>query len=64
MAPNPADWGPVSLSMQDAEQDDALHNPDPTRDRKIDKGGTIFTARGCANLGCLAILVLGCTMLL
>jgi hypothetical protein len=40
------------------EPDDYLHNPDPRRDRKNDAGGTIFTARGIANLGCLLLLFL------
>lgn len=39
------------------EPDDYLHNPDPKRDKKSDKGGTIFTIRGLMNLGCLVILI-------
>jgi beta-glucan synthesis-associated protein KRE6 len=50
--------------MNHQEPDDYLHNPDPRRDRKSDKGGTIFTSRGLANLGCLALLVTGLTTLL
>ena len=46
------------------EPDDYLHNPDPRRDRKNDRGGTIFTSRGLANLGCLFILITGLTTLL
>ncbi|KAL4078027.1 glycoside hydrolase family 16 protein [Scleroderma citrinum] len=42
--------------MGTPEPDDYLHNPDPKRDLKSDKGGHIFTARGIANLGCLFIL--------
>lgn len=49
--------------MQDREPDDELHNPDPRRDHRIDRGGSIFTARGILNLGCLAILSLGLLML-
>lgn len=64
LAPNPADWGPIALSMKDEEPDDYLHNPDPTRDMKADKGGNILTSRGLANLGCLFILVVGIMMLL
>ncbi|KAF7966825.1 hypothetical protein HWV62_36925 [Athelia sp. TMB] len=41
-----------------AEADDVLHNPDPTRDRRTDLSGTIFTCRGLTNVGCLALLVL------
>lgn len=54
----------MPLLMNDPETDDYLHNPDPRRDRVNDKGGSIFTSRGLANLGCLLILVLGCLMLL
>ena len=39
------------------QADDYLHNPDPKRDLKHDKGGSIFTLRGLQNLGCLALLV-------
>ncbi|KAH9898330.1 glycoside hydrolase family 16 protein [Cubamyces lactineus] len=41
------------------EPDDGLHNPDPARDRKVDKGGHIFSGRGLVNLGCLLILFCG-----
>jgi hypothetical protein len=62
---DPNDWS--------KEADDYLHNPDP-KDRKvgpvllshstateadIQGGGTIFTSRGLANIGCLIILALG-----
>ena len=43
--------------MRDVEADDFLHNPDPLRDRKFDRGGTIFTARGLENLGCIVSIV-------
>ncbi|KAI0029995.1 beta-glucan synthesis-associated [Vararia minispora EC-137] len=46
------------------EPDDYLHNPDPRRDKHSDNGGTFFTARGLANLGCLAFLFFGILMLL
>lgn len=39
------------------EADDYLHNPDPKRDRKNDRGGTVFTSRGLANIGCLVLLL-------
>jgi hypothetical protein len=58
---DPSSWGGDS-NVQ--EQDDHLHNPDPRRDRKNDAGGHIFTARGMANLGCLAILFFGLVILL
>lgn len=49
--------------MQDREADDDLHNPDPRRDHRIDRGGTICTGRGILNLGCLFILLVGLLML-
>ncbi|GJE87636.1 glycoside hydrolase family 16 protein [Phanerochaete sordida] len=62
MSPDPSSWG-GDLSPSFREPDDELHNPDPKRDRKSDKGGTIFTSRGIANLGCLFILFGGMGML-
>ncbi|KAG9089582.1 hypothetical protein FRC06_001478 [Ceratobasidium sp. 370] len=62
LAADPQQWG-ANLSMQDREPDDDLHNPDPRRDHRIDRGGTICTGRGILNLGCLAILSLGLLML-
>ncbi|KIJ64320.1 glycoside hydrolase family 16 protein [Hydnomerulius pinastri MD-312] len=50
--------------MGTPEPDDYLHNPDPKRDLKNDEGGTIFTARGIANLGCLFLLSASCLVLL
>lgn len=63
MSPDPSSWG-GDLSPAHREPDDELHNPDPRRDRKSDQGGTIFTGRGIANLGCLMILFSGMGMLL
>ncbi|THH34156.1 hypothetical protein EUX98_g179 [Antrodiella citrinella] len=62
LPPDPSSWG-GDLSIEHREVDDFLHNPDPRRDRKYDQGGTIFTLRGVANLGCLVILFLGITTL-
>ncbi|KAL4242135.1 SKN1/KRE6 family protein [Abortiporus biennis] len=62
LAPDPSSWG-GNLDVNFREPDDYLHNPDPRRDYKTDKGGTIFTVRGIANLGCLLILGLAMTML-
>ncbi|EIW64599.1 glycoside hydrolase family 16 protein [Trametes versicolor FP-101664 SS1] len=45
------------------EPDDHLHTPDPVRDRKVDKGGSILTCRGFVNVGFLLILGLGILML-
>lgn len=44
--------------MNHPEPDDYLHNPDPKRDRRSDRGGSIFTLRGLENIGCIAVLVL------
>ncbi|KAF9555288.1 beta-glucan synthesis-associated protein SKN1 [Agrocybe pediades] len=63
MAPSPKAWG-TPLDIHTTEPDDYLHNPDPLRDRNIDRGGSICTARGLENLGCLFVLVAGCLMLL
>jgi hypothetical protein len=63
MAADPTAWG-ADLASQQSEPDDYLHNPDPKRDRKNDAGGSIFTARGMMNLGCLMILALGILTLL
>lgn len=54
----------MPLLMSHPEPDDFLHNPDPRQGRKLDKGGTIFTFRGLANVGCLLIIGLGFLMLL
>ena len=63
LSPDPSSWG-ANISPNHAEPDDYLHNPDPRRDRKNDKGGNVFTPRGFANLGCLALLVAGIVTLL
>jgi beta-glucanase (GH16 family) len=58
LSPDPSAWG-ADLSLNHAEPDDYLHNPDPKRDRISDVGGHIFTTRGLANLGCLVVLAMG-----
>ncbi|KAJ8592056.1 glycoside hydrolase family 16 protein [Rhizopogon salebrosus TDB-379] len=63
LKPNPEDWGASALRVGTPEPDDYLHNPDPKRDLKSDKGGHIFTSRGIANLGCLFLLVMIMLML-
>ncbi len=55
LSADPGSWG-ADVNPQHAEPDDYLHNPDPKRDRRGDHGGTIFTARGLMNVGCLLIL--------
>lgn len=62
LSASPASWG-LPVYMTTPEPDDALHNPDPRRDRKSDMGGSLFTGRGLANLGCLFILAAGVLML-
>lgn len=52
LSPDPSSWG-ADTSPNYVEADDFLHNPDPRRDRVFDLGGSVFTRRGFANLGCL-----------
>lgn len=54
---------PAQLGTNEPEPDDALHQPDPKRDRLNDVG-TMMTLRGLVNLGCIAILFLGIVALL
>jgi len=63
LAPDPYVWG-SNISPDQPEPDDDLHNPDPRRDRKNDAGGSVFTYRGLANVGCLTLLLLGLVTLL
>ncbi|KAF9527795.1 glycoside hydrolase family 16 protein [Crepidotus variabilis] len=59
LSPDPTAWG-SNISPEVAEADDSLHNPDPRRDRTNDHGlAGIFSTRGLANLGCLALLCTG-----
>ncbi|THH08340.1 hypothetical protein EW145_g2773 [Phellinidium pouzarii] len=55
LSPDPSSWG-AEIEPSFIEPDDYLHNPDPRRDRKLDAGGSVFTGRGLANLGCLLVL--------
>lgn len=48
------------LYPEDVEKDDYLHNPGPNDD-KIDRN--IFTRRGLANIGGLAVLTVGLLVL-
>lgn len=63
LSPDPQSWG-ADLSPSHREPDDFLHNPDPRRDRKRDRGGSVLTYRGLTNLGCLVFLALGLVALL
>ncbi|EGO05193.1 glycoside hydrolase family 16 protein [Serpula lacrymans var. lacrymans S7.3] len=58
LSPDPSSWG-ADISPNHPEPDDFLHNPDPRRDHRKDRGGSILTYRGFANLGCLIVLSLG-----
>lgn len=58
LSPDPMLWGSAAR-LDVPEDDDDLHNPDPRRDKNIDSMGTIFTTRGLANIGCLAIVFIG-----
>lgn len=58
LSPDPRTWG-ADLSPNHPEPDDYLHNPDPRRDRKHDRGGHVLTYRGLTNLGCLLVLATG-----
>lgn len=59
---SPHEWG-LPLLLSTPEPDDVIHNPDPRRDRRNDRGGSVFTLRGIGNLGCLSILATGCLAL-
>ncbi|KAL0243411.1 hypothetical protein I308_105377 [Cryptococcus tetragattii IND107] len=48
------EWEPM---MAGPEDDDWMHNPDSNKDLSYDRG-TIFTARGFLNVGCLFMLIL------
>ncbi|THV05200.1 glycoside hydrolase family 16 protein [Dendrothele bispora CBS 962.96] len=50
---------PAYLWDRDPDVDDALHNPDPVRDAKLDRSFALFSGRGWANAGALFILVIG-----
>ncbi|KAJ6467111.1 glycoside hydrolase family 16 protein [Mycena vitilis] len=50
LTPDPAAWG---SDINFPEADDALHAPDPRRDRS---SHNVFTGRGCQNVGCLILL--------
>ncbi|KIY71730.1 glycoside hydrolase family 16 protein [Cylindrobasidium torrendii FP15055 ss-10] len=50
---------PAYLWDKDPDLDDALHNPDPVRDAKLDRSFTFFSSRGWLNVSALVILVAG-----
>ncbi|KII90889.1 glycoside hydrolase family 16 protein [Plicaturopsis crispa FD-325 SS-3] len=58
LSADPRSWG-INLSPNQADPDDILHNPDPRRDSMYDGGGSLFTKRALANVGCLVILGVG-----
>ncbi|KAJ6533295.1 beta-glucan synthesis-associated [Mycena vulgaris] len=56
LSPDPALWG-SNLSSGVVEPDDRLHAPESKEDR--DTSGSVISARGVANIGCLVILAVG-----
>lgn len=50
---------PYIWDTKDPDLDDALHNPDPIRDARLDRSFTLFSARGWANVLVLLFLGLG-----
>ncbi|KAF7981670.1 hypothetical protein HWV62_32212 [Athelia sp. TMB] len=61
LSPDISQWG-FNVSPRMPEADDELHQPDPKS--KSFGRGNIFSDRGCLNLGCLLILVVGLVTLL
>ncbi|ESK95791.1 glycoside hydrolase family 16 protein [Moniliophthora roreri MCA 2997] len=55
--------GPQYLWDRDPEADDALHNPDPIRDAKLEHDWTLFSSRGWMNVIALLVLLAGLLML-
>ncbi|KAJ7118974.1 glycoside hydrolase family 16 protein [Mycena epipterygia] len=55
-----ADYGPYSKNL---DLDDALHNPDPVADARMDRGFDIFSSRGWANATALVVIFGGLLML-
>ncbi|KAJ7028462.1 glycoside hydrolase family 16 protein [Mycena alexandri] len=51
-------YGPYAWE-KNLELDDALHNPDPVRDARLDRSFDIFSARGWANAIALIVLLGG-----
>ncbi|THG97039.1 hypothetical protein EW026_g4893 [Hermanssonia centrifuga] len=54
---------PYMWDTKDPDLDDALHNPDPIRDKALDRSFTLFSARGWMNASALFILVGGLLVL-
>ncbi|KIM47853.1 glycoside hydrolase family 16 protein [Hebeloma cylindrosporum] len=53
------DGGVPADTIERMNQNDYLHNPDPRRDRKLDRAVNVLTYRGLTNVGCLFILCTG-----
>lgn len=60
-APNSSTVPPMPYlwDTKDPDLDDALHNPDPTRDRRQERSWTPFSARGWFNFAALGIILTG-----
>lgn len=54
---------PYLWDTKDPDLDDALHNPDPIRDRAQENSWTIFSARGWINALALLTLMVGLIIL-
>lgn len=52
---------PYLWDAKDPDLDDALHNPDPIRDARLDRSFTLFSGRGWANV--LSLLIVFCGLL-
>ncbi|KAF8911821.1 beta-glucan synthesis-associated protein [Mucidula mucida] len=55
---DPLTWG-SNVNAQYPEPDDVLHNPTVRNGKIIDDSDISFSRRGLANLGCLALVILG-----
>jgi len=56
LSPDPRHWG-SELDPAISEPDDFLHNPEVKNGKVVDMStGSIFSLRGLANIGCLALL--------
>ncbi|KAF8640087.1 hypothetical protein AX17_001327 [Amanita inopinata Kibby_2008] len=58
LPPDPRSWG-SDLSPDFVEPDDSLHNPDARSEKYSIGNPMLFSTRGLANLGCLAVLCSG-----
>lgn len=62
-APNSSTVPPYLWDTKDPDLDDALHNPDPVRDAKLENSWTVFSARGWFNASALVVILAGLIIL-